>query len=94
MPTGRCPGCGTSGSCKKINSHVLTCPDFLRLFREHPERCLHPADEYARYKREEDTSEARAGRRERRLSDRFAEMERIAQIAAARWRRPKDILED
>lgn len=94
MPTGRCAGCGYSGSCTKVKMHVLVCPDFLAVFRENPERCLHPAAEYARFKAEDDTSEARAERRDQRLRHRFAEMERLAAIQAARWQRPKDILED
>lgn len=94
MPTGRCAGCGYNGSCKKVKAHILTCPDYLKLFRELPERCLEPAAEHARYKTEEDTSEARAERRDVRLQHRFAELERLQAAQVARWQRPKDILED
>ncbi len=94
MPTGRCAGCGFSDSCTKVKGHILGCPEYLALFRKTPERCLDPAAEHARFKAEDDTSEARAERRDQRLSDRFAEMDRLASIQAARWRQPKDILED
>ncbi len=94
MPTGRCAGCTYTDSCRKVEVHILGCDSFHTLFRTQPERCLAPAAEYSRFKEHDDTSEARAERRDRRLSDRFAEMERLAAIQAARWRRPKDILED
>jgi len=93
VPTGRCAGCGFSDACTKVKTHVLSCPDYLALFLRTPELCLDPAAEHARFKAE-DTSEARAERRNRRLSDQFAELERLATLQAARWRQPKDILED
>lgn len=94
MPTGRCAGCGFTNSSKKVQVHVLDCSDYLALFRQSPQRCLDPDAEHARYKAEEDNSTARAKRRDRRLQDRFAELERQASIQATRWQQPKDILED
>lgn len=94
MAMGRCSGCGLVGSCKKVEIHVLTCPSYLTLFRTEPERCLDPASEQQRYKTHEDTSQARAARRDTRLRHRFAEMDRHQSMQAQRWRTPKDILEE
>lgn len=93
MPLGRCAGCGSSGSDRKIRTHVLSCEDYSALFKTDPERCLDPHAEYLRYKREDDTFEARAVRRDVRLQRRFAEMDRLHSQQAARWRRP-DLLEE
>jgi hypothetical protein len=94
MSAGRCAGCGQTDSCKKVELHVLGCPEYLRLYREDPERCLDPAAEYRRYKAQDDTSEARAARRDLRLQRRFADLEAQHSAQASRWVRPKDILED
>lgn len=93
MALGRCAGCGRTGSCKKVEVHALTCPQYLELFRTQPERCLDPAAEHDRHK-EQNTSEARAAQRDIRLRARFAEMERQQNIQGQRWRKPKDILDD
>jgi hypothetical protein len=93
MPQGRCAGCGHSDSASKVAQHVLNCPAYLKLFREDPKRCLDPEAEYVRYREYDDTSEARAVRRDARLRDRFTEMERLQELARQRWR-AKDILED
>ncbi len=94
MPTGRCSGCGYSDSCKKVEVHVLACAGYRQRFAEAPGQCLDPAAEHARFKAEEDTREARAERRDQRLSDRFAEMDRLAAHQVDRWRQPPDILAD
>lgn len=94
MPSGRCAGCGLTDAPTKVKLHVLSCPGYLRLHREHPERCLDPVAEFTRYKNEEDTREARAARRDNRMAGRAAEIQRRAAVASARLARPKDILED
>lgn len=94
MPSGRCAGCGLTDAPTKVKQHVLSCPGYLRLYREHPDRCLDPVAEFTRYKDEDDNREARAERRDNRMAGRAAEMERRAVVAAQRLARPKDILED
>lgn len=94
MSIGRCAGCGHCDSSTKVKFHVLDCPAYAQLFREHPERCLDPVAERLRYKAEDDTSEARAERRDVRLQRRFAEMDEQFLVASARWRPPADILAD
>jgi hypothetical protein len=80
MPQGRCAGCGeTSASCKKINAHVLECPEYKALYKADPSKALSPREEYARWLREDgkllekaDRVVARAQRAEdhRRINDR------------------------
>jgi hypothetical protein len=94
MATGRCAGCGCTGSVCKIGSHVMTCPQYIELYQHDPARCLDPAAEYQRYRTDEDTSEARARRRHLRLADSYIDLERRQALQATRWRKPKDILED
>ncbi len=94
MAAGRCAGCGRTGSSKRINTHVLGCDGYRQLFQLAPERCLDPAAEYRRFKAEDDTSEARAERRDARLQQRFADMDAEQSRQAQRWRKPADILAD
>ncbi len=94
MAAGRCPGCGFTASSRKARIHILDCPDFLELFRTDPTRCLDPEDEYVRYKAEDDSPDARAERRDARLQDRFADMDRRQSMEADRWQPERDILAD
>lgn len=93
MAVGRCSGCKVTGPRKKIENHVLSCPQYLELFRADPARALDPVTEARRYA-QEDTCAARAARRDVRLRERFAEMDAHASAQADRWRVPHDILED
>jgi hypothetical protein len=93
MAQGRCAGCGYSGSCVQVGTHILTCPDYLELFRNSPDKCLDPEAEYQRHK-DEDNSETRAERRDQRLAQRHAEADRLHALEEARWRKPADIFED
>lgn len=93
MAIGRCSGCGRTEQSKRVQLHVLTCPDYLALYRESPERCLDPEKEQARH-RDEDTVEARAALRDQRLRVRFAEIDTVYQRQAQRWKTPPDILAD
>lgn len=92
--TGRCAGCGNTASSRKIEIHILTCDQFLALFKSTPQRCLDPQAEFERFKSEEDTPEARAVRRGQRLQQRFLEFDAIARTQADRWRPEGDILAD
>lgn len=94
MPSGRCVGCGFRESVRKVEVHILGCPDYLDVFRVDPARCLDPAAEHQRYQNEEDNPEARAVKRDFRLQDRFAELDRRHAVQAHRWRTPRDILDD
>jgi len=94
MPTGRCAGCGYVNSDRRAKLHVVGCSDFLELFENDPDKALDPVTEYQRYKSEELTSDARAQRRDLRLTERFSELSALQDLQARRWTTPKDILED
>jgi hypothetical protein len=93
MATGRCAGCGRTDSHRKISLHIVDCHKYLELFQQHPERCLAPVAEHERYRTEDNSPVARAEQRGTRLTARFAEINQHHQRTAARWRRPKDILD-
>jgi hypothetical protein len=92
MPQGRCAGCGeTDVSCKKINAHVLECPEYKALYKADPDRALSPREEYQRWLREDGKLQdkmvrvqARSERAEahREINDRKLSME------AERWSEP------
>jgi hypothetical protein len=65
----------------------------MTLFRTDPDRCLAPAEEYARYRRDETSAMARAEQRGDRLMIRFRDINRQQAVAVTRWQRPPDILE-
>lgn len=93
MASGRCAGCGRIDSLRKVSQHIVDCPEYLRLFQSDPGRCLAPAAEYERFRREDDSAIARAQQRGTRLAARFAEINRQHAVSAQRWARPPDILE-
>lgn len=93
MAAGRCAGCGRIDSLRKIGLHIVDCVDYATLFRTDPDRCLTPAEEYERYRREETSAVARAEQRGDRLAARFREINRHQAATTARWQRPRDILE-
>lgn len=95
MTAGRCAGCGVmDNSCKKIKSHVLTCPDYLEVFKSDPAKALPPEEEWVRWQNEDNSDEARAVAKEIRLTKRFAEMDAKREAQSERWQKPKDILDD
>lgn len=94
MPRGRCAGCGRHGSPTQVCVHILGCAEYLRLYRESPERCLDPEAEYERHNAAQNTPEARAERRGARLTLRFAETDRQQIRDAARWQQPGDLFDD
>lgn len=93
MAAGRCAGCGRIDSLRKIGQHIVDCVGYLTLFSTDSGRCLTPAGEYERYRREETSAVARAEQRGTRLAARFREINRHQAASAARWQRPPDILE-
>lgn len=93
MAIGRCAGCGRTASARKISLHIVDCDKYLKLYQHDPERCLGPAAEYERFRVEENSAIARVEQRGTRLAARFAEINKHQAVSAARWARPKDILE-
>jgi hypothetical protein len=93
MAAGRCAGCGRIDSVRKVSQHIVDCADYLVLYQADPGRCLTPAGEYERYRREETSAVARAEQRGTRLAARFREINRHQAVSTARWQRPPDILE-
>lgn len=92
MPSGRCSGCGRTGSLRTVNQHVVDCSDYLTLFLTEPSRCLTPAAEHQRHRVEDTTPEVRARHRGDRLTRRFTELTRQQNASARRWSTPPDIL--
>jgi hypothetical protein len=92
MAAGRCAGCGETASSRQVKIHILNCARFLELFREHPDRCLDPDAEFHRFRIEDDSPEARAGRRDERLRHRFAEQDIRQSREDDRWKPEPDIL--
>lgn len=89
MP-GRCAGCGEMNKdILAVREHVRYCPDYARLYAEHPERAHEPGKEWERWITEQRAAE-RAARREAAIDE--ADRRRAAQ--KQRWRTPPDILED
>lgn len=91
--SGRCAGCGITGSPRKVNQHLLACSEFQELFRTDPAAALDAQSEYRRF-REQDTPESRAQNRDARLTVLFADQERLLVRQQARWATPRDLLED
>jgi hypothetical protein len=95
MAKGRCAGCGkTDSSCKVMDSHVVTCPDFIRVYRENPAKALNPREEFDRWNAEENSPEARAEAKDLRLTARFAALDQRRMEQSERWQKPKDPLDD
>lgn len=93
MTHGRCAGCGfSSPSCKKVQAHVLSCPDYLALYKSNPAAALTPEQEYERWKLEEDSPESRELRR-RKLHAHYRE-QADQKLARQRSRWQKDDRED
>lgn len=95
MPTGRCAGCERTGPVSKITVHILGCAGYAVLYRQNPARCLDPASEYRRHlDGSENLSDTRARGRDKRLSDTYAATAPAAARQAARFVRPRDLLDD
>jgi len=83
MAQGRCAGCGQSGSVKAVQSHIMGCAAYARLYQEDKDKALSPGEEYVRWQAEgkraasTEIRGAAIGRNEaRRLqqADRFARL--------------------
>lgn len=92
MPTGRCSGCGRTGSLCKIRLHVVACDEYIDLFARDPEAALDPHTDFVQHRRAQ-TAQARAIERGHRLEARFAEINRQQAASASRWVTPPDILD-
>jgi hypothetical protein len=75
---GRCAGCQETGPLKKIAFHVLTCAKWAALYRADPGAALAPAQEHARWARDERPAEHQADL-EHRISD--TQVRRAASVA-------------
>lgn len=82
---GRCSGCQASGPLKRIAWHVMTCAKWAALYRSDPDAALMPAQEHARWLREERGAEHRADL-ERRIAD--TQGQRAASVARFKVRDP------
>lgn len=92
MASGRCSGCGRTGSAKKIALHIISCPAYIELHRTAPAQCLSPAAEADRH-RTDNTQQHRAQLRDERLLARFAALDNEVRVQAERWRTPPDLLD-
>jgi hypothetical protein len=84
---GRCAGCQETGELKAVEWHVLSCPDWARLYRDDPLSALPPGAEFERWRRDE-----RDGERAEDLSARVADTVARRQVMADRFTR-RDFLE-
>lgn len=67
MLRGRCSGCGKEDTTRKVQIHITQCPEYLALFRSHPDRALDPAAEYVKSQQPEalqDSEDVREAQRE------------------------------
>jgi hypothetical protein len=80
---GRCAGCQETGELKRIDWHALSCAKLAQLYREDPERALAPAQEYARWRREE-----RAEEHAEDLARRVADTQGMRRRSVARFEEP------
>jgi hypothetical protein len=85
---GRCAGCQESGELKRIEHHVLQCAKWAALYRADPAAALMPAEEHARWVREERPGEHKAD-----LDRRIADTQGRRAASVARFK-VKDPLED
>jgi hypothetical protein len=87
--TGRCAGCGKTGSSNAISRHIIDCPDWQAVYARDPDKALDPVAAYEQWMTE-GKQEARVERREALT----AQEEVLHTAAEARWATPKDMLED
>jgi len=88
MASGRCAGCGRTGSACRVNTHIAECPGWLELYRKDPSLALDAESEYKRWK-DQDQAGERDARREHVMVT--GEAARSASLARFRYR---DILAD
>jgi hypothetical protein len=86
MASGRCEGCGRTGSSTKIYQHVVECELFLKL---PPGQMLDPLTSYANWQ-----AEGKKAHRTERKQDLTTQEVVLRAAADARWATPRDILED
>jgi len=86
VATGRCEGCGRTGSASKIREHVVQCGEWLSLPFDYQ---LDPERSYRQWK-----AEGRQEEREGHKAELAGREVQLRAMADARWATPKDILED
>lgn len=89
MSRGKCSGCGLeNASCAKIRTHINTCPDYVKLFHEAPEKCLDPEDEMVQFAAYRDSDEGQleiAEAKEKKYLGYKETAEQRHVISRARW---------
>lgn len=90
MARGRCSGCGHEDqSAKKVERHTASCPEYIRLWREHPERALSPeaeAERWAAHTSTEEYTEQREAAKDEKYAGYRADNERRVEAQASRWK--------
>lgn len=86
---GRCAGCGYSAaSVLKVRTHTLTCPSFIYLFKNAPERALSPeaeAERWNTYRRSDEAANEKFEKKEV-LREGYREINRVkVEAQEARW---------
>jgi hypothetical protein len=86
---GRCDGCGKDGPEREIRDHIISCPDWARLYDKDPSSVLDPAAAYARWHEQDRPRERQAG-----LEERVADVLGLRASLRTRYSRRPDPLED
>jgi hypothetical protein len=95
MAKGKCAGCGVQKNSSKImNQHIVVCEKYLEIYKIDPSRALSPEAEFLRYQNEDNNEEAKAERKDKRLSSIFEEIDTKREAQTLRWKKPKSILDD
>lgn len=93
MTAGRCAGCGyTNSSCKTVRAHVLSCPEYRKVWQTDRARALDPEAEWTRWTQEEGSPEAKEAERDRTREWWREVNQRVSAQQESRWE-PQDILE-
>ena len=92
MSRAQCPGCMKLASCREVRYHILTCGEYLDLFKSEPDECIDPErylrERQAENKDEDVKEERRAKRYEKHLQQVAAEIS----FDKERWATPPDPL--
>lgn len=84
MTRGRCAGCGKEdASCKKIKTHIASCPEYLELWTTDPDRALDPEEEFLRWKAHVESDDYIMAKEEA-TSAKYAGYRREAELKIAR----------
>lgn len=69
MPRGRCAGCGfETASAKAMRSHLSSCTQYIKLWKETPSLALEPEAEFLRHRTAKKSDEAVMARDDKRTA--------------------------